>query len=292
MINNSTEIFTTNFTLNASSLIYEYPNYLLSLLYKYTPYLLSIITFLFGFKLKFVLADRQFLRNEIYSPLYQDIKQISKNISNYEYFDSIVLGQASSTIGKVRNSLIDTGKYNSIPKRLRNDIDSYYSRCEEYNKQLKSAHEEIYKIVTEEIKKIKTEEDHRKFLDNNKGNEWRYDEVRKKRICNNHSRSVNLKFLIKGELSNSLPHLNDKCNCLHMNITNNRWDNTITIDDLNRNSLSLEDIFEKFIELVGKNYNVNKIRILQNELKNSEKLLRGIQNRIQNPNLLFEILGI
>lgn len=274
MLNNSKILFITDFILNVS-------------LYKILIYIILLPIIIYFIKLyhKSVIADRQFLRNEIYIPIYEDIKKISKNISDYEDI-------YSKSSGNVRNSLIDTGKYNSIPKKLRKDIDSYYDRCEEYNKRLKSVNEEIYKIVNEEIKKIKTEKDHRKFLDDNKGNEWRYDEARKKRICNCCSIGIDLKFLIKGEMPNSVPHLNDKCNCLIMNRYNNNWDSTITIDDLNRNSLSLEDLFEKFIESVSKNYNVNKLRNLQNELKNSEKLLKRIQNRIQKPNLLFGILGI
>lgn len=266
----------------------------LSLIYKSVPYILSFsIGSLLGWKLNNRTADREFLRVKIYSPLYEEIKLMGENVSDFENCYSAKLRPPCNSfpnLANVRNSLLKTGQYKLIPEKLRKDIDSYYDRCEEYNKQLKSMNEEIHKIFTEEIRKIKTEEDHRKFLHDNVG-KWRYDEARKKRISiSKVSQSLDLKFLIKGELPNPLPHLNDRYLTISMPSTG--WDSTITIDDLNRNSLSLKDFLENLIDLVGQKMIVVKLRELQNQLKNPENMLKKIEKKIHNPNPLIEKLGI
>lgn len=266
----------------------------LSLIYKSVPYILSFsIGSLLGWKLNNRTADREFLRVKIYSPLYEEIKLMGENVSDFENCYSAKPRPPSNSfpnLANVRNSLLKTGQYKLIPEKLRKDIDSYYDRCEEYNKQLKSVNEEIHKIFTEEIRKIKTEEDHRKFLHDNVG-KWRYDEARKKRISiSKVSQSLDLKFLIKGELPNPVPHLNDRYLTISMPSTG--WDSTITIDDLNRNSLSLKDFLENLIDLVGQKMIVVKLRELENQLKNPENMLKKIEKKIHNPNPLIEKLGI
>jgi hypothetical protein len=277
-MNNTMELFKSN----------------ISFIYKSVPYILSFsIGSLLGWKLNNRTADREFLRSKIYSPLYEEIKLMGENVSNFENCYSSGLGQISNSSSvhvNVRNSLLKAGQYKLIPEKLRKDIDSYYESCEEYNKQLSSAYEEIYKIFTEEIRKIKTEEDHKKFLHDNEGRKWRYDEVRKKRISNMCCHVLNLKFLVKGVLPNSIPNLNG-CNYLTIS-SKSEWDNTINTDDLNRNSLSLKDILEKLIELVRQRTVIIKLRDLQNQLKSPENLSKKIEKRIRNPNPLVEKLDI
>ncbi len=214
----------------------------ISFIYKSVPYILSFsIGSLLGWKLNNRTADREFLRSKIYSPLYEEIKLMGENVSDFENCYSARPRQPSNSfpiLANVRNSLLKTGQYKLISEKLRKEIDSYYESCEEYNKQLNSAYEEIYKIFTEEIRKIKTEEDHKKFLHDNEGRKWRYDEARKKRISNGCGHILNLKYFIKGVLPNPVPHLNE---CNHLTISlEDKWDNTINIDDLNRNSLFLK----------------------------------------------------
>lgn len=266
----------------------------LSLIYKSVPYILSFsIGSLLGWKLNNRTADREFLRIKIYSPLYEEIKLIGENVSDFENCYSARPRPPSNSfpnLANVRNSLFKKGQYKLIPEKLRRDIDSYYDRCEEYNNQLKSANEEIHKIFTEEIRKIKTEEDHIKFLHENVGKR-RYDEARKKHISiSKCCQSFNLKFLIKGELPNPMPHLNDKYLTISMPSTG--WDSTITMDDLNRNLLSFKDLLGNLIDLTGQKMSVVKLRELQNQLKNPENLLKKIEKKIHNPNPLIEKLGI
>ena len=257
--------------------------------------LIKVIMTLFGlilsWKLKNRLADRPSLRTDIYSPLYEEIRLMRNNVLDFENCYS-ARPRPSTNSANVRNFLLKNGQYKLIPEKLRKDIDSYYERCEEYNKQLKSVNEEIHNIFTEEMGKIKTKKLHNKFFQDNKGKTWRYDEARKKRICNVFGQILDLKFLINGELMNPVPQLNDKCNHLTISMHSNRWDNTITIDDLNRNSLSLKDLFENLIDLVGQKTVVVKFRKLQNKLKNPENILKKIEKRIHNPNPFIEKLGI
>lgn len=157
-MNNTTEIFTTLYSTG------------LSLLVNYGTYLLSLATLLVGklvfdWWLKNRSSDRQSLKNDIYSPLYEEIKLIGVNISEFENCYSERSIHTPSIIKKkpenVRNSLIQTGKYKLIPENLRKDIDTYYERVDQFNKELRSVGEEIIKIFTLEIRKIKTEENHK-----------------------------------------------------------------------------------------------------------------------------------
>lgn len=290
-MNNTTEIFTTLYSTG------------LSLLANYGPSFLSLATLLYLVKLVFDWwirnrsSDRQFLRNDIYSPLYEEIKLIGENIYEFENCFSEKSIHTPANIrkisGNVRNSLIQSGKYKLIPDKLRKDIDTYYESVDEFNKQLRSVGEEIIKIFTLEIRKIKTEENQKKFLHENKEKAWRYDEARKKRICNRFSTFLDLKFLIKGQLPNHIPQLNERCNEMNISTNSSKWDYTITIDDLNRNSLNIEDFLEILIGLVNQETEVIKLRALQQHLINQEKLLlQKIEKRIHNPNPLIEKLGI
>lgn len=275
MMNNTTEIFATLYLAGLS-------------LANYAPSVLSFATiiyvgkFVFDWRLKNQSADTQFLRNDIYSPLYEDIKKVGENISNFEDCYSTGL---PSKIGTVRVSLINIGKYSSIPKNLQKDIDSYYERCEEYHKQFKSVDEEIIKIITLEIRKIRTEEDHEKFFHGNEYIEGMVFTI------------LSRKFLMEGQLPINMPQLNDRCKYMIIHVYfsqySNKWDNTVTIDDLNRNSLYIKDLLESLIGLVNQKTTVAKLRALQQQLINHEKLLlKKIEKRIRYPNPLIEKLGI
>lgn len=259
--------------------------------------LLSLLSFLLGWKLNNRVADRQVLRNELYSPIHKEIKLIGENISEFENCYSERSIHTPSIIqkinGNVRNSLIQSGKYKLIPEKLRNEIDTYYERVDEFNKQLQSVGEDIIKIYSLEIRKIKTEGNHEKFLHENEGRKWRYDEDKKKKISITCGSILNLKFLIKGQLPNNIPQLNEWCNNMTISAYSSKWDNTITIDDLNRNSLDIKDLLESLIGVVNQETNVIELRTLQQQLIKQEKLLlKKIEKRIHNPNPLIEKLGI
>lgn len=269
-------------TINAKEIFTTVSSNGLSLLANYGPYLFPLVTFLLGWKIKNQSADRQFLRNDIYSPLYEDIRQMAKNISDFENSYS-KFGVVSSQIGKVRRSLINRGKYSLIPKNLQKDIDSYYEGCEEYNKKLNSARREISNICITETKKLKTEEDHEKFLKC-------ADESKKNRHVSCMNSISHPQLLLKGIMPDHVSELNDH---LMFSLTNNsKWDSIITIDDLKKNSISFEDLLKQLIELVGKNDTVIGFRELQKQFNHPVKLLQKLEKRIQNPNPRIEKLGI
>lgn len=257
----------------------------LPLLSKYLPYILSVIAFLLGWKLNNRLSDRQFLRNDIYSPLYKEINLIAENISNFEncYFTKSGKMSHPSVLQKkppyVRKALLRKGQYKLIPEKLRKELDSYYERCEEYNKQLNNINEEIKKICKEELRRIKTEQNHVEYLNRLSGEEARNPDVH-----------LNPKFLLKGVLPDSFSVDYDQVYLLIEDY--NGWDSIITIDDLTRSSRSLRDLLEQLIELVDKRTTIKGLRDLQHQLKNPEELLKKIEKRIHNPNPLAERLGV
>lgn len=112
------------------------------------PIVVPIITFVLGlivgFQLNKRVSDRPFLVNEIYSPLYEEVKMMSKNISEFKGCYSTRYGGPDYSAplprdkvpGNVRKSLILTGKYERVPKSLKAKLDDYYSECEEWNSEL------------------------------------------------------------------------------------------------------------------------------------------------------------
>jgi len=109
--------------------------------------ILPVITFVLGWVLNKRLSDRPFLINDIYSPLYEEVKMMSKNISEFKSCYSLRYGRPDysaplprdKVLGYVRQTLILTGKYEKVPKYLRAKLNDYYSECEEYNLLLNSA---------------------------------------------------------------------------------------------------------------------------------------------------------
>ena len=110
--------------------------------------IISVITFglgiIIGFHLNKRLSDRAFLVNEIYSPLYEEIKVMCKNISDCKDCYSRRYGRPDYSAplprdkmpGYVRTYLMQTGKYVKIPKNLGAKLDDYYSECQEWNSEL------------------------------------------------------------------------------------------------------------------------------------------------------------
>ncbi len=104
-------------------------------------YILSAITFvlglIIGWQLDKNLSDRPFLRGEIYSPLYEEVRIMSKNISDFKNCYCRRYGRpdysaplpADKVPGNVRTSLIQTGKYGRVPQKLRTALDNYYDKC-------------------------------------------------------------------------------------------------------------------------------------------------------------------
>jgi len=103
-----------------------------------------VLGLIVGFQLNKRLSDRPFLVNEIYSPLYEEVKMMSKNISEFKDCHSTRYGGPDYSAplprdkvpGNVRKSLILTGKYGKVPKSLKAKLDDYYSKCEEWNSEL------------------------------------------------------------------------------------------------------------------------------------------------------------
>ena len=269
MINNTTEIVET-----VSSSVPILVKGFLFLLY-------SLFTVILGWKLSNRTADRPYLTNEIYSPIYEDIKRRGINISNFKKSDSEIIN--------LKKTLEDNGKYYLVPKKLREEIDSYYDTCEEYNNKLNNAIKEITDICINEVRKIKTEEDHERFTNRiNEANKVANRSRRRKLLGLTHI--LPFRYLLEGK-SYKLPQLDDYTTYL---LTQNyeKWDSKITKDDLERNSISLEKLVSQLFELVGQNDDVIRFKQLQNELKNPEKLLNKIQKRIKNPTPIVEKLGI
>lgn len=237
------------------------------------PLLISLVSFFIGWGVNNRVADRDFLRTDIYVPLYEEIIFMKENISNYENCFYISPAKPNEEkFGKVRGTLQRTGQYKLIPNKLRNNIDQYYQKCEEYNKSLRRAKDEIANINIKEIRKIKTEEDHKQFL--------------KKVAKNGIGIAGAPKLLLRGEYVEGDWDLREDQG--YTLIDSQKWDGVITNDDLTRNSMSCKNFIDRLIELVGQNESVINYRNLQNELKNPEDLLRKIEKKIKNPNPLFE----
>lgn len=110
--------------------------------------IITLITFclgiILGFYLNKRLSDRAFLVNEIYSPLYEEVKVMGENISEFKdcYFRRRGRPDFSAPLppdkipGNVRTSLKQTGKYVKVPKNLRTKLDLYYDYCQEWNSEL------------------------------------------------------------------------------------------------------------------------------------------------------------
>lgn len=252
--------------------------------------ILPIFTFFLGWKLNNRSADRPFLRSDVYIPLYSDIKQVAKNISEFERYNNI---NPPPEIGNTRKQLLESGQYNLIPKKLRKEIDSYYENCEEYNQKRHVASEAIKQICANEMKELKTNENHNNLLKideniNNSGIRRR----RKRNVPGDTRASIycNIKFLFIGEYIGSVPDL-DELKSFSIGDTYSSII-TITKDDLNRNSISFKDIIERLIELVSQEESVIQLRELQKQLKDPESLIEKIEKRIDEPNPLIEILGV
>lgn len=104
-------------------------------------YVIPVVTFvlglLIGWQLDKRLQDRQFLRSDVYSPLYEEVRVMSNNISEFRDCFDLRYGRpnhsaprsADKVPGNVRTSLIQTGKYKTIPQNLRETLDNYYDTC-------------------------------------------------------------------------------------------------------------------------------------------------------------------
>lgn len=105
-------------------------------------YILSAVTFalglIIGWQLNKNLSDRPFLRSEIYSPLYEEVRMMSENISDFKNCYCCRYGRpdnsapltADKVLGNVRTNLIQTGKYGRVPQKLRTSLNNYYDKCD------------------------------------------------------------------------------------------------------------------------------------------------------------------
>lgn len=84
----------------------------------------------------------EFLINEIYSPLFEEINLIKTNISELKNCYTQRYGRPDYSAplprdkvpGYIRKHMILTGKYKIIPKNLRMRLDEFYNECDNYNK--------------------------------------------------------------------------------------------------------------------------------------------------------------
>lgn len=266
-MNNTTGIFTF------SSMILD----------KFAPYIITIIvaiiTFVLLWKHNNRMGDRHFLRTEIYTPLLEEIKQISASVSKFEICNLKDYNRRDRIPGNVRNSLIETGHYDLIPNRLRKNIDWYYDKCEEYNKKRNRAYDEITNIWKQEVRKIKTKEDHDTYIK-------KLDEKRNNpRLVGMGSCFSGLKNVLTGTYKDQNLDLSSERG--YSLLGNSGWDTIVTIDDLSRNSVSIEDFIEYPIKLVNNNRTVSELVNIQAQLEYPKDLLKKIQKRINNPNPLI-----
>lgn len=85
-----------------------------------------------------------FLINEIYSPLFEEVNLMKKNVSELKNSFRARYGRPEFSAplprdkvpGSIRKTMVLTGKYELIPETLRKKLDKFYNDCEEYNRLL------------------------------------------------------------------------------------------------------------------------------------------------------------
>ncbi|WP_410509616.1 hypothetical protein RSJ42_05205 [Methanosarcina hadiensis] len=253
-------IHNENFAVSKILLIAKNHPYIMT----FMTFLYSLISFILGWKANNKIADRKLLR-DIYSSLHKEIIGMKTNISDYKYcFERIH--------ENVRLALQNEGQYKLISADLRNDIDSYYQQCDEYNKNLKNVKKEIKEIYIHEVQKMRTEEDHKKFLGNNRS----------------YSCFSAPKLLLEGMYESGTIQSENQAYSFIDNY--DKWDGVITSEDLIRRSMSLDDFINQLIITVDQNKNVTDFRELQTKLKDPEVLLNKLEKMIRNPNPFIELI--
>lgn len=255
-------------------------------------FILPLITFVLGWELNKKLSDRPFLINEIYSPLYEEVNMMTNNISEFKncYPTGYDRPDYSAPLphdkipGYVRKSLILTGKYERVAKNLREKLDEYYNECEKYNLLLNDTTAKAKEIFREEVKKIRTEPNDRI---------WEQNDLKK--ICKQLTDHVSktrkaLVFPLEIYLKNKLPTIPQLKEDQYFFFESNYigWDAKITKEDLERNSLSLEEFLKRILQRINKENVVIKLREKQGNLRNPQELLDELRDRIKNPNPLFD----
>jgi len=256
-----------------------------------TYFILPLITFVLGWELNKKLSDRPFLINEIYSPLYEEVNMMAKNISEFKDCYSTRYGRPDYSAplprnkipGHVRKALILTGKYERVVKNLREKLEGYYNECEKYNLLLNDARAKVKEIIREEVQKIRTESDDRI---------WRQNILKKlqathgSHIASPGGTSFPLEMYLKNKLP-IIPQLKED-QYFFFESNYNGWDAKITKEDLERNSLSLEEFLKRILQRINKENAVIKLREKQEDLRNPKELLDELKDRIKNPSPLFD----
>ena len=93
----------------------------------------------------------QFLVNEIYSPLYEEVSLIAENVSELKPHLQTRYGRPDYSAplprdkvpGYIRLGMRLTGKYEIVPENLRKNLDELYDECAEYDKMLSVKNNEI-----------------------------------------------------------------------------------------------------------------------------------------------------
>lgn len=249
-----------NFAVSKILLIAKNHPYIMT----FMTFLYSLISFILGWKANNKIADRKLLR-DIYSSLHKEIIGMKTNISDHKYC-------FERRHENVRLALQNEGQYKLISTELRNDIDNYYQQCDEYNKKLKKATEEIKEIYIHEVQKMRTEKDHKKFL----GNRSSYSYV------------SNPKLLLEGVYKSGTVQSENQAYSFIDNY--DKWDGVITSEDLIRHSMSVDDFINQLINTVNQNKDVTDFRELQTKLKDPEDLLKKLEKMIKNPNPFIELI--
>jgi len=97
----------------------------------------ALISFVLGWITNKKLADRIFLRNEIYSPLYKEVRTMHANVLDFKKCNQRRSGApdysasppADKVPGNIRHSLVDSGQYLMLPEGLKKELDEYYLKC-------------------------------------------------------------------------------------------------------------------------------------------------------------------
>lgn len=197
------------------------------------PIVVPIITFVLGlivgFQLNKRVSDRPFLVNEIYSPLYEEVKMMSKNISEFKGCYSTRYGGPDYSAplprdkvpGNVRKSLKLTGKYGKIPQNLRAKLDDYYSNCEEWNSLL-DIWSYIRQLKEGKIMRIEVVDEGRKIIIEYQGG--RKEEKRSLVGARNYKKYENIKEVDEGKAMDNLKEKQQHLRNLGENLLNDLQD--------------------------------------------------------------------